>query len=92
VEVIAAAMNSSHNFLAQKHTSRYLKSGEVLMTHLAERGTWEIWNNGGRKGMAERAQAEAEQILREHLVPPLEAAQEKELDVLMAAAERELVK
>jgi len=92
VEVIAAAMNGTHNFLGQKHTSRYLKSGEVLLTRLAERGTWEMWDNGGRKGMAERAQAEAGRILREHVVSPLEAAQEKELDALMAAAERELVK
>jgi len=92
VEVIAAAMNGTHNFLGQKHTSRYLRSGEVLLTRLAERGTWEMWDNGGRKGMAERAQAEAERILREHVVPPLDEAQEKELDALMQAAERELVK
>ncbi|OIO88547.1 MAG: hypothetical protein AUK02_03560, partial [Anaerolineae bacterium CG2_30_58_95] len=92
VEVIAAVMNGTHNFLGQKHTSRYLRSGEVLLTRLAERGTWEMWDNGGRKGMAERAQAEAERILREHVVPPLDEAQEKELDALMQAAERELVK
>jgi len=92
VEVIAVAMNGTHNFLGQKHTSRYLKSGEVLLTRLAERGTWEMWDNCGRKGMAERAQAEAERILREHQVPPLDKAQEKELDGLMAAAESEMVK
>jgi trimethylamine:corrinoid methyltransferase-like protein len=63
-----------------------------MLTHLAERGTWEMWDNCGRKGMAERAQAEAERILREHQVPPLEAIQEKELEALMAAAESELVK
>jgi trimethylamine--corrinoid protein Co-methyltransferase len=91
VEVIAAAMNGTHNFLGQKHTSRYLRSGEVYLTRLAERGTWEMWDNCGRKGMAERAQAEAERILREHQVPPLNEAQEKELDALMAAAEGELV-
>jgi trimethylamine--corrinoid protein Co-methyltransferase len=92
VEVIAAVMNGTHNFLGQKHTSRYLRSGEVLLTRLAERGTWEMWDNGGRKGMAERAQDEAERILREHQIPPLEPIQEKELDALMAAAESELVK
>jgi trimethylamine:corrinoid methyltransferase-like protein len=59
---------------------------------LAERGTWEMWENGGRKGMAERAQDEAERILREHQIPPLEPIQEKELEALMAAAEGELVK
>lgn len=92
VEVIAAAMNGTYNFLGQKHTSCYLKSGEVLLTRLAERGTWEMWDNCGRKGMAERAQAEAERILRAHQVPPLDDTQEKELEALMAAAESELVK
>jgi len=92
VEVVAAAMASTRNFLGQKHTLKYLKSGEVYMTKLAERSSWETWETGGRQGLVERAQTEAERILRAHQVPPLEAAQEKELDVLMAAAEKELVK
>jgi trimethylamine:corrinoid methyltransferase-like protein len=71
---------------------KYLKSGEVFMTKLAERGSWEGWESAGRIGMVERAQAEAERILREHQVPPLEAFQERELNTLMAAAEKELVK
>ena len=92
VEVIAAALSSTRNFLGQKHTMKYLKSGEVFMTKLAERGSWEGWQAAGRIGMVERAQAEAERILREHQVPPLEAAKERELDAIMAAAEKELVK
>jgi len=62
------------------------------LTKLAERGSWEAWQAAGRLGFLERAQAEAGRILHEHQVPPLEAAQERELDALMAAAERELVK
>jgi trimethylamine--corrinoid protein Co-methyltransferase len=89
-EVVSAAMNSTRNFLSQKHTLKYLRSGEVFMTRLAERGSWESWETGGRSGMVGRAQAEAERILREHQVPPLEQAQERELDMLMAAAQKEL--
>jgi trimethylamine--corrinoid protein Co-methyltransferase len=85
-------MASTRNFLGQKHTLKYLKSGEVYITKLAERSSWETWETGGRQGLVERAQTEAERILHAHQVPPLEAAQEKELDALMAAAERELVK
>ncbi len=92
VEVVAAAMSTTRNFLGQRHTMKYLKSGEVFMTKLAERTSWETWEKGGRQGLAERAQAEAERILRDHQVPPLEDAQEKELDALMAAARQELVK
>jgi len=62
------------------------------MTKLAERATWEQWEAGGKKNLAERAQSEAEKILREHQVEPLSDAQERELDRIMAAAEKELVK
>jgi len=92
VDVVAAVMASTHNYLGQKHTMKALKSGEVFLTKLAERGSWEGWVTSGRVGMVERAQADAERILREHLVPPLDPLQEHELDVIMAAAEKELVK
>jgi trimethylamine--corrinoid protein Co-methyltransferase len=92
VEVVASVMDSTRNFLGQKHTMKYLRSGEVMLTKLAERNSWETWEVGGRQGLAERAQAEAERILRERQVPPLEPSQERELDGIMAAAQRELVK
>jgi trimethylamine--corrinoid protein Co-methyltransferase len=89
VEVVAAVMDSSRNFLGQKHTLKTLRSGELWLTRLAERASWDSWEQGGRRGMAERAQQEAERILREHQVPPLEAVQEKELDALLQAARTE---
>jgi trimethylamine--corrinoid protein Co-methyltransferase len=92
VDVIAKVMNGSHNFLGQKHTMKYLKNGEVFVSKLAERGSWETWDTGGRRGLAEQAQAESERILREHQVEPLSDSQSKELDAIMASAERELVK
>lgn len=92
VDVIAVAMNGTRNFLGQKHTMKYLKNGEVFLSKLAVRGSWETWDQGGRQGLAERAQAEAERILREHEVEPLSEAQEKTLDEIMAAAEMDLVR
>ncbi|HTX90461.1 MAG TPA: trimethylamine methyltransferase family protein [Anaerolineales bacterium] len=92
VDGIATAVATTHNFLAQKHTMKYLRSGEVFLTKLAERSSWESWETGGRAGLSERAQAQADRILKEHQVPPLEPAQEKELDRLLGAAERDLVK
>jgi trimethylamine--corrinoid protein Co-methyltransferase len=90
VEVIAAVMDGARNFLDQRHTVRYLRAGEVLYTHLAERRAWEEWGRAGREGMAERAQAEAERLLAEHEVPPLTEDQERELAEIMEEAEREL--
>jgi trimethylamine--corrinoid protein Co-methyltransferase len=89
--VVASAMDGARNYLDQPHTVRYLRAGEVMMTRLAERGTWQTWEQEGRKGMAGRAQAEAMRILAEHQVPPLTAEQEQELDALLEAAENELV-
>ncbi len=83
VEVIAAVMDGSRNFLGQRHTVRYLRAGEILMSRLAERRPWEEWERTGREGLAERAQAEAERILAEHGVPPLDPGQERELGALM---------
>jgi trimethylamine--corrinoid protein Co-methyltransferase len=90
VDIIAAAMRTSHNFLGQKHTMRYLREGEVLLTSLAERGTWETWESSGRMGMAECAQAEAERILQEHQVPPLTQDQENELDAILCEADHKI--
>jgi trimethylamine--corrinoid protein Co-methyltransferase len=92
VDAIAKAMNSSRNFLGQKHTMKYLKNGEMFVTELAERGNWESWDTGGRRGLAEQAQAESERILREHEVEPLDESQVKELNTIMASAEKEMVK
>ena len=90
-ENILKAMDGTRNFLGQKHTMKYLKT-ELALTKLAERSTWESWEKNERKSIAEHAVAEAERILREHQVPPLEPQQEKELDAIMAAAEKEMVK
>jgi trimethylamine--corrinoid protein Co-methyltransferase len=90
-ENILKAMDGTRNFLGQKHTMKYLKS-ELALTKLAERNTWETWEKNERRSIAEYAVAESDRILREHQVPPLEPQQEKELDAIMAAAEKEMVR
>jgi trimethylamine--corrinoid protein Co-methyltransferase len=90
VEVIARVMDGSRNFLDQRHTVRYLRAGEVLVTRLAERRAWDEWQRDSET-MAGRAAAEGQRLLSEHEVPPLEEDQERELDEIMREAERELV-
>ncbi len=90
-EGILKAMDGTRNFLGQKHTMKYLKK-ELHLTKLAERNSWEPWEKNGRKGILENADAEADRILREHQIPPLDPQQEKELDRIMAAAEKDHVK
>jgi trimethylamine--corrinoid protein Co-methyltransferase len=91
VEVIARVMDGSRNFLDQRHTVRYLRAGEVLMTRLADRRAWAEWDSEGREALADRAQMEAEQLLAEHEVPPLAGDQERELDEIMRQAEAALL-
>ncbi|MGC9334750.1 MAG: trimethylamine methyltransferase family protein [Anaerolineae bacterium] len=95
VEVIGRVMAGARegrggNFLDQRHTVRYLRAGEVLSTRLADRRAWGEWDRGGRQTMADRAVVEAERLLAEHEVPPLEEDQEHELEEIMREAEREL--
>lgn len=90
VEVIEKVMNTSRNYLSQRHTLNHLRGGEMALTKLAERNSWDTWSDKlERKQMADYAIAEAERILREHQVPPLEPQQEKELDAIYAAAEKD---
>jgi trimethylamine:corrinoid methyltransferase-like protein len=77
--------------MGQKHTVRYLRAGEVLITELAERRPWEVWEREGQEGMTERAQVKAEHLLATHAVPALSLEQERELDAILESAERELV-
>jgi trimethylamine:corrinoid methyltransferase-like protein len=90
VDVIANAMSNTRNYLSQKHTIKWLRSNEVHITRLAERGSWDSWVNSGKESIMEKAQAEADRILGEHNVPPLEPAQEIELDRILSAAENEI--
>jgi len=93
VEIIGNAMNGSRNFLAQKHTMKHLRAGEMALTKFAERNSWDTWEEKlERKQMADHAVDEAERILREHTVPPLEPQQEQELDRILAAAAKETVR
>ena len=91
VDVIGKVINGSRNFIAERHSVNYLRSGEILFSKLGERRTFAEWDRSGRRDLAENAQAEAERILAEHQVPPLEAAQEKELEKIMQAAAGELI-
>lgn len=86
VEVIAAVMDGSRNYLGQKHTKNYLRAGEIYLTELAERGSWEEWDRKGRQGMAEHAIEKAEKILASPPVQPLREEQDRELDRILTAA------
>jgi trimethylamine--corrinoid protein Co-methyltransferase len=90
VELVDEVLHTSGNFLAERHTVKTLRSGEVYFPVLADRRHYDEWERAGRDGMLERARAKAEMLLAEHEVPPLSPEQERELDNIMHAAEKEL--
>lgn len=47
---------------------------------------WELWAAAGSPTVMERAGREANRILAEHAVPPLEDEQERELKKITSAA------
>ena len=92
VEIIRNVMDGTRNYLGQKHTIKHLRAGELALIKLAERNSWDTWDEKlGRKQMADYATEEADRLLREHIVPPLEPRQEQELDRILAAAAQETV-
>lgn len=90
VEVIGEVMGGEGNFLTALHTVNYLRSGEIYLDDLAERHSYQEWKAAGGIDLAAKAQAKADQILENHLVPPLDAYQNRELDKIILRAEDEL--
>lgn len=90
VEVIGEVMEGEGNFLTALHTVNYLRSGEIYLDDLAERHSYQEWKAAGGIDLAVKAQAKADQILENHLVPPLDAYQNRELDKIILRAEDEL--
>jgi len=85
IDVIARIMDGSRNFLAEKHTVRYLRGGEVLRTKLAGRNSWAEWETTGRPEIVKRAEKKALELLADHKVEPLSEDQETALREVIRA-------
>jgi trimethylamine--corrinoid protein Co-methyltransferase len=89
VEVIAKAMDGARNFLAQRHTVKYMRSGEVMQTRLAGREGWAEWEASGHQGIVDRAALRAAELLASHEVPPLDRHQQAAMEAVIHAAEQD---
>ncbi len=87
VEVIAHAMQTSRNFLSEKHTRQYLRAGEIWSGRLGiEEVGWDMWQAAGAPSVMSRANRLAGQILADHEVPTLPEEQSRALDEIMRFA------
>jgi trimethylamine--corrinoid protein Co-methyltransferase len=77
------------NFLSDEHTVRHLRD-EFWMPKLMDRQNHTTWAAQGSRTMLDRAVERRDQILREHEPDWLEEDMQREVDQIVAAAEREL--
>lgn len=85
VDVVAEVIESHGNFLAHKHTRKYLRAGELWVPPLGDRQTFEKWALTGEK-VEEKARRTAKELMATHQVLPLSPEVEAELDQVIAKA------
>jgi trimethylamine--corrinoid protein Co-methyltransferase len=74
------------HFLGQRHTMQFVEA-EHFLPLLSDRRTRDLWTQAGGKGMADLAHERVQQILVEHVVDPLDAAVETELERIVREVE-----
>jgi len=77
------------DFLTDPHTLAHVR--ERWVPRLSDRYNWAGWEREGSSTMLDRAVAEQERILREHELEWLDEASQRELDRIVAAAERQIL-
>ena len=73
---------SEGTFLASRHTVDHLRSGEIWMADLFSTEPYEAWHEKG-EDLIDRARARIEEILGNHVVPPLERAVDDEIEAVL---------
>jgi len=87
-----AQVGPGGNYLKSRSTRLAARSGEFLYPALADRHTFEGWQDLGRPTIYTRARQVVEQILAGPLADPLPEAAVRELDGILAAADKALAK
>ena len=78
------------HFLADDHTMKYLRTGEITSNEIFDRDTWETWTQKGQKDLLQKAREKALAILEEHKVEPLPEDVSKELKLIVSKADKDL--
>lgn len=80
------------NFLAQRHTMKYLRGGEMRNSPLWDKRTMEKAKTEGLRPIQEVARERARQILKEYVPTPLDRDVREELARIVDAGGRELLR
>lgn len=78
------------NYLAQMHTMKHLKAGEILNSKLLDKRTYEKAKSEGVRPLQDVAKDRVKKILKEHVPTPLEKDAERQLSLIVKEAEKTL--
>jgi len=77
------------NFLGEKSTRKFMRSGEWLIPSLGVHDTEQSWERSGRKDILDEAREKVDHILKTHKPLPLDDRVQKELDKIYKKAQEE---
>ena len=80
------------NFLAQAHTMKHLRSGEIRNSKLYDKRTVEKAKKEGVRPLQDAAREEVRRILKEHVPEPLDRDVEGELAKIVKDAEKSIAR
>lgn len=82
---LVAEVGPGGNFLGRRATLAYLKAGEHFEPRLSQRASWDAWARRGRSEL-DAARERVDQLLAQHVVPPLPPETDRALDDVLAHA------
>jgi trimethylamine:corrinoid methyltransferase-like protein len=89
-DVIARGIESGQ-YLTDPHTLKYLRKQQRYNSAILDGRSHTLWAGGNSSSLAERAWEKALHVLENHQAPSLEDSLVKELDRILAAADKELL-
>ncbi len=88
---VIAEVGPTGHYLMHEHTLRHFRNELWFPNDLWTRDTFTKWDMSGPKSMGDRARERVFEILENHQVPPLDSHLEREINLIVDAAYRELV-
>ena len=89
LEEVIQKVGPGGNFLGEKSTRKFMRSGEWLIPRLGVHDTEQSWERSGRKDILDEAREKVDHILETHKPLPLDDHVQKELDMIYKKAQEE---
>jgi trimethylamine--corrinoid protein Co-methyltransferase len=87
---VVHAVGPGGNFLAEEHTVRHFRDEMWLAGPAWTRQAYDLWESAGGTSFADRLRERVQSLLATHRPAPLEEALAREIDRIVANAQREI--